>query len=461
MASGKKIDDLPNEILLKVFTYLSIGELAMSVQYVSERWREVSQDDKLWRNAVFSPRKDVTDEEIVKYLENMPALTSYSATRKTSNIVIDTLYECCRNVKRIDLHPSHCMTVSLMQKIVQHFPQIESLKVLLPYPVFLEQLKVAELIGRCQSLKSLSLVGSCQHSALVYEGVLTPIAEGCPSLQHVHLGDCGPITEDIQNLLGRKRHKLVSFSCKIYVTKDIAEYISECTKLQHLDIENYNDGLSYDDIQSLIKLTGLRSFAFRFCSEDVMNNLPMFFRSGSFSQLVHLDLSESYYINDILMNSVFENCPQLRYLNISGGQSLQNDGLRYIGRCSRLEHLDLSVCMDLTDGSMKYVGAGCHNLKKLDISACYKMTDKAIEYIVKCQNLQVLKFNYNDLTGSNFHLISTHLQHLDELHLENCKYLNELYIDELHKKMAHLKIIVARRCKEPYLDPEEAVLLLD
>jgi hypothetical protein len=117
--------------------------------------------------------------------------------------------------------------------------------------------------------------------------------------------------------------------------------------------------------------------------------------------------------------------------------------------------------MDLTDGSMEYVGAGCHNLKTLDISACYKMTDKAIEYIVKCQNLQVLKFNYNDLTGSNFHLISTHLQHLDELHLENCKYLNELYIDELHKKMVHLKIIVARRCKEPYLDPEEAVLLLD
>jgi hypothetical protein len=77
------------------------------------------------------------------------------------------------------------------------------------------------------------------------------------------------------------------------VTKNIAEHISECTKFQHLDIENYDDGLSYDDIQSVIKLTGLRYGAFHFCSEDIINNLPMFVVSGSFSQLVHLDLSES------------------------------------------------------------------------------------------------------------------------------------------------------------------------
>jgi hypothetical protein len=116
--------------------------------------------------------------------------------------------------------------------------------------------------------------------------------------------------------------------------------------------------------------------------------------------------------------------------------------------------------MDLTDGSMKYVGADCHNLKKLDISGCYKMTDRVIEHIAKCAELRVLKFNYNDLTGSNFHLISTNLQYLAELHLENCKYLDDEYVDELHRQMAHLKIIVARRSiSYPYLDPEEAVLL--
>lgn len=457
MATGKQFDDLPNEVLLKIFSYLSIEDLSMSTHDVSIRWREVSQDNKLWKNAVFSPRKEITDKEIIKYLENMPALKSFSATRIMANIVIDTLCRSCRAIQSIELHTSHNMKVPLLQKIIHHFPHIESLKVPLPYPVLLEQLKFAELIGQCQSLRRLSLDGNSGHT-FIRQGVLIPIAYGCPSLQHMHLGNYGQIDEDIQNILQKKRHHLLSFSCKIFVTKDIAEHISECTKLQHLEIENYNDHLLFDDIKSLLKITHLKYFTFRFCSEDVVNNLPLFFLSGMFSQIVHLDLSESYYINDITVTTICETCPQLRHLNVCGGQSLQNDGLRYIGKCVHLEHLDLSVCMDLTDGSMEYVGSGCHNLKKLDISGCYKMTDRVIEHVVKCTELRVLKFNYNDLTGSTFHLISTHLQHLAEVHLENCMYLDDVYVDELHKQMPRLKIIVARRCKELYLDPEDAVL---
>jgi F-box/leucine-rich repeat protein 2/20 len=461
MASGKQFDDLPNEVLLKIFTYLNIEELVVSTQNVCMRWREVSRDNKLWKNAVFNPRKEITDKEVAKYLESMPALRSYSATRRTGNIVIDALCKSCRNIRSIDLHYSHNMNIPLIQKIIQHFPHIESLRVPLPYHMLLEELiKFAELIGQCQSLRSLSLDGNAMCN-VVMEGVLIPIADGCPSLQHIHLGYHGHLHEDILNLLQRKRYQLLSFSCEMSVTKNMAEHISACTSLQHLEIANYNDHLLYDDIQSLIKLKNLKYFAFRCCSEDVVNNLPMFFLSGSLSQIVHLDLSESYYISDITVTAIFDSCPQLQHLNISGSQSLQNEGLRYIGKCSHLQYLDLSMCMDLTDSSMEYVGAGCCNLKKLDISGCYKMTDKAIEHVVKCKELQVLKFNYNDLTGSSFHLISTHLQRLSELHLENCKYLNEVYVDELHKEMMHLKIIVARRCKEAYLDPEEAVLLLD
>lgn len=461
MACGKQFDDLPNEVLLKIFTYLNIEELVVSTQNVCMRWREVSRDNKLWKNAVFNPRKEITDKKVAQYLENMPALRSYSATRRTENIVIDALCKSCRNIRSIDLHNSHKVNIALIQKIIQHYPHIESLKVPLPYPVFPEELKkFAELIGQCQSLRSLSLDGNFACSVVMWEGVLIPIADGCPSLQHMHLGYHGQLDEDIQNLLQKKRHQLLSFSCKIFVTKNMADHISECTTLQHLEIENYDEDMLYDDIQSLIKLTNLKYFAFRYCTEDVVKSLPMFLLSGSLSQVVHLDLSESYYINDITVTAIFENCPQLQHLNISGSQSLQNEGLRYIGKCIHIQHLDLSMCMDLTDRSMEYVGAGCCSLKKLDISGCYKMTDKAIEHIVKCTELQVLKFNYNDLTGSSFHLISTH-QHLAELHLENCKYLNELYVDELHKEMMHLKIIVARRCKEANLDPEEAVLLLD
>jgi hypothetical protein len=85
MECGKQFDDLPNEILLKIFSYLSIENLSLSTHSVSMHWRKVSQHFQLWRNAVFNARKDITNKEIVKYLENMAALK--------------TIFCCVRNSK--------------------------------------------------------------------------------------------------------------------------------------------------------------------------------------------------------------------------------------------------------------------------------------------------------------------------------------------------------------------------
>jgi hypothetical protein len=117
------------------------------------------------------------------------------------------------------------------------------------------------------------------------------------------------------------------------MTKDTAERISECTKLQHLGIEDSNDGLLYDDIKCFLKLTRLKYFAMRGCSVSIANNLRVFFQSGSFSQLVHLDLSSSYFITDITVMTVCENFPQLLHLKVSNCNHLQNEGLQYIGKC--------------------------------------------------------------------------------------------------------------------------------
>jgi hypothetical protein len=186
MAPGKQFD----EMLLKIFSYMSVEDLSLSTCNVIMRWKEMSQHSTLWKNAIFSPREEISNLEIVQYLENMPALKSYSSTRETSDIVIETLCRCCRNIQSIQLHKSHFVEVSLLQKIIHHFPHIVSLK--LPVPHVVRFLKLAELIGKCQSLGSLTLVkyedyGFEGHGPVTYKGILVPIADGCPSLQHIHL----------------------------------------------------------------------------------------------------------------------------------------------------------------------------------------------------------------------------------------------------------------------------------
>jgi hypothetical protein len=126
----EQFDDLPYEILLKIFLYLSNEDLSLSTQNVSMCCRAVSQHNKLWRNAVFNPRKEITDIEIVKYLENMSALKSYSAMRETANIVIDTSCRSCRNIQGVELHTSYSMEAHFCRKYYTTFYILSHLKFL-------------------------------------------------------------------------------------------------------------------------------------------------------------------------------------------------------------------------------------------------------------------------------------------------------------------------------------------
>ncbi|PSN39331.1 hypothetical protein C0J52_13307 [Blattella germanica] len=451
-AAIKIFDDLPNEILLEVFSYLSLEDLAFSAQDVCVRWRDVCQDHKLWKNKDFCPSLQLNENEIIDHFQKMPALRSYRASNVIPNRVIKSLCRYCKNIQKIDFHPAQVIKASILGEIVRTYPNIKSLALSLPFENRMEQLEIMKIIGNCRELTSLTLKGRVGET---FKLILFPIVIGCPKLQHFHLLYDNNIDDaNILPLLEGKKHHLLSFSQRLYISREVSEKLSECTKLQYLDIVNdVSEDVSHLAIEPLMKLRTLKHFGLRNSSEKLVDFLPNFFLSGSFSQLVNLDLSDTYFMNDTLVNAVCKNCPHLKRLLLSGSQILQNEGLKFIGCCKQLEYLDVSMSMDLTDGGMEYVGAGCNNLQCLDISGCYKMTDRVIEHIVKCKQLRVLKFNYNDLTGSYFHLISSHLPRLLELHVESGKYLSRMFVDELHKKMPNLKIVIARKYKDPYNIP--------
>jgi hypothetical protein len=77
-------DELPNEMLLKIFSYLSMYDISLSVRNVCTRWRAVSEDDEIWKNRVYSPHESTPKEEIICMLKNMPALNNFNTLECTS-----------------------------------------------------------------------------------------------------------------------------------------------------------------------------------------------------------------------------------------------------------------------------------------------------------------------------------------------------------------------------------------
>ncbi|PNF39133.1 hypothetical protein B7P43_G01363 [Cryptotermes secundus] len=462
MASGKHFTDLPDELLLIIFSNLSIEDLAMSVQHVNSHWKNVSQDDSLWEYQTFSPGCKMSDEEISRHLRNMPALRSFCPSRGTNTKVVDTLCKYCRDIRHIYFGYSHKLRNSTLHQILKKFPHIE--KLVIPLPKETDQLYFADLVAQFQKLTTLSFTSHCVST--VSNGVLRAIADGCPSLQCLDLGFGIFQNQDVEYFLEKKGQQLLSFCYRGYMSNVAHRFLTECANLEYLIYEHCNDDLPGTDIHCLSNLSQMRNLTLIAIKEGQTRNVSTIFKNESMSKLITLCLYNSNDFDGSSLTVILKNCPQLQRLTVEDC-ALTDYGFQYIGNCKNLQFLDTAGCSLITDKSMEYVGAGCPNLSHLRVADCYKLTNKGTEYvcsgcqklkylsiqncpemtddvmehIFKSKQLEVLELSCNShLSGINFHLIPSTLVHLTELHVQDCSSLDKKCMEKLKEEMPQLLI---------------------
>jgi len=455
MAYGKQITDLPDELLLEIFSNLGIEDLAFSVQHVNKHWKDVTQDDSLWKNHIFSPGYKMTDKEIARHLVNMPALKAFCPARGTNtNNIIPTMCKYCRDIRRIEFTAGHKLSNFRLQNIIKKYPHLEILHI--PLPKQSDQLHCAILVGQLRNLTTLNFSNNYVEAA---DGILQAIAEGCPALLHLDLGYTQFQDRDVQYLLKRRGKQLLSFSLRHYVSSISHRLLTDCCgNLQSLCYENNNHEIPTTYIQFPSKLLKLHSLKLSYFV------IPNIFKNQALSKLIHLHLLQCD-LDDTAITGIFMNCPHLKSLSLLW-ENIIDVSFQHIGNCKNLEHLTVRFCSSLTDKSMEYIGAGCPRLKHLDIGSCTGLTNKSIEYvckgcqklkyldmqycpqmtddvlenILKCRELEVLILSWNSqFLGTNFLLIPSKLIHLTELHVDGC-LLDRKCVHELQVMMPNLKI---------------------
>jgi hypothetical protein len=457
-AYGKHITDLPDELLLEIFSNLSIEDLALSVQHVNSHWKDVTQDDSLWKNKIFAPEHKMTDKELARHLANMPALRAFCLARGTTKNVIHTMCNYCRDIRHLELNAVHKLSSFRLQKIIKKYPRLETLQI--PLPKESDQLRCAILVGQLQNLTTLNFTH--KYVEEVADGILKAIAEGCPALLHLDLGFTMFQDRDIQYILKRRGQQLLSFSVQHYISTVSHRLLTDCcVNLENLRYENDNSDFPSAYINLLSKLSKLQHLTLSYF------DIPNTFHNLALSKLIILDIFDCYGLDDTKVTGIFTSFPQLKHLRFQG-QGISDDGFKHVGNCKNLVHLKITGCTSLTDRSMEYVGAGCPNLKHLDIerclgltnksteyvcrgcqklkylniSACCEMTDAVLENIFRSKELEVLVLAFNDqLVGTNFLLIPANLIHLTVLDVFGCHSVDEKCLHELQVVMPHLKII--------------------
>ncbi|XP_069675545.1 F-box/LRR-repeat protein fbxl-1-like isoform X5 [Periplaneta americana] len=464
MASDKHFNDLPDELLIKIFSYISMEDLAMSVQHVSGRWKDVSQDNALWKKKVFSPDEKTTDEEIARCLKNMPALKAYCPKRGTDRNIVNILCQYCKNIDHIEFTWSQKLRNILVKRILEAFPNIVNLSIPIPQERG-NHLEFAQLIGQFENLTTLNFTErSFQNIA---EGTLMAIADGCSSLQHLDLGYFEFPELEIRYLLKKRGHQLLYLHLSCYISTLGHELLCKCTNLKYLNYENSNNDLPRTYMDHLSRLSKLEELKLCEFKENQTKNIPNIFYKQSLSKLVNLSIYFCDGFGTAELTGIFTNCLQIQFLLIRGcidsgdgfkyignlkqlehldiacSDCLSDKGVEYIGvGCKNLKHLDMGYCLLLTTMSVEYVCAGCPKLKYLSICECPLMTDAVIESVIKCKELTFLDMKWNDeISGSHFHMIPSNLTHLKELDIYGCENVDPKCVAELQEEMPRLKIV--------------------
>ena len=330
---GVTLEDLPQEVLLHILTFLDIKSLSAMSQ-ANVFFHDFSQDPK-----AMSPS--------LKKFESMISL-----------LTLDEKLELAKNrgalLTQINLEDSDVTDQQLVE-LFKACPNIRSLN--LSY-FNLTDVAIAKLP---QDLRSLELM-DCEK--------LTDVAiERLPkSLQSLSLSYCPNLTDTAIEKLPHDLRSLELMDCKNLTNVIIDKLPKDLQSLNLCFCPNLTD---FDNLPE-----GLQAFDLSFCwnlTDASFANLPKGLQS--------LDISCPN-----ITDAVITKLPQdLKFLKLSG---LKLTDVKIEGLPKGLQSLDLSFCSKLTDVVFDNLPKG---LQSLNLSGCKKLTDAAIEKLPK--DLKFLKLS--------------------------------------------------------------------
>ncbi|XP_063235951.1 uncharacterized protein LOC134538502 isoform X2 [Bacillus rossius redtenbacheri] len=436
--SAVTIDDLPPELMMKIFESLRPEELLI-VQDVSTKWQVFARTSSVWETFVYSPETDSSEEDLIAFVEKCPMLKHI----RTKNIldkdkIIPAVIKNCYDIHSFCVEFMPSLEISQLEALFEAFPNIDTLLIRIEYHNASE---IVDRLSRCTKLKKLILSGQCCR-----DGVFKPIVDGCPSLEYLSFNGGFPnvsktdILYVLQNMNDRLSYLRFGFSP---ITQQIVNLLGTFTKLEDVLLHDatHNHIVDFKPLANIktLKCLKFESFASEF--SEMCRFLDVLF-GQPFPLLEKLDICFFHCEYDkTVLQKICQCYPNLKYLRLYGKHPADiKDGFKDICKLQRLESLGFSSSDTIMDDDIESLSR-CLKLKELDLRLNHLLTDKTIVHLAKCKALETLDLSYSSITGENLHMVAENLKLLKNLDVKQCKYLDEKNLLALADKMPSLKII--------------------
>lgn len=389
--------DMPDVVLLKIFSYLNAEDLAMAIPYIDFRWNELSKSPMLWKNITFTPPFHLTESDIIQHLKNMPELRSFRLRHgKYIDMIMTAIILHCKHIRRIVMEWKRGPSKQKVEELVHFFPQIECLDVVIPGSQF--NIDFAKLYGNFSNNSTLTMLSRWNSHLRLDETIPSVI--------------CLPGSEDVirEMMVVRMQHlETLGIACNL--TSNIFRMICNCKNLRYLFVYCEESQTTLEiDIYHLAALNHLECLQLQCLQRCILSSK----KSCVFPRLFKLEIVAGGGALFRLMNI----STNLRHLNLQES-SFVDENLVDISLCKLLIHLDISDNINLTDKCIEYVAYGCHNLQFLDVSYCENMTDDILNILQTCRDLQALRMDGFNLGEENCHKIPSLFPHLKEFSIKH------------------------------------------
>uniref|UniRef100_A0A7I4BQA1 F-box domain-containing protein n=1 Tax=Physcomitrium patens TaxID=3218 RepID=A0A7I4BQA1_PHYPA len=207
-------------------------------------------------------------------------------------------------------------------------------------------------------------------------------------------GNLSPIDRVSDDVIMRifaklSRREVIGISAVCRRWRDVAS----CEPLwKHVELVSVAESLGDRELGLLaekrLKHTAVLSIAL--CWRISSKCLGSLMKSDCGKQLLCLDLSFCN-LDDSVVNRVVENCSSLQRLRLFGGlHTVSGQALAGLANLSQLRELDLGLCVNVSQHTLKEIGSKLKLLVILSLAGCPRVTMANLLYLCGCVSLEAL-----------------------------------------------------------------------
>ncbi|ELR14175.1 uncharacterized protein ACA1_131780 [Acanthamoeba castellanii str. Neff] len=426
---------IPEELQLRILSYISQRELADTVSLVCRHWHVLANDASLWHSfpwkLLFSARQEqITLERRIRRLCVMHPDIGELTLRNTSAFperAIEHLLNRCKKVKTIDLdnsmnyYKSHLG--SFLDIITQNLSMLRHIacqNCYLPYPALAFRrpspaataaVALELVVTRIPNVVDLNL-SACE----IVPAVLNCIGERCRALLHLNLSHTAITATDVANILNQRKASLQTINIR-----DIPNVISSFYSLASNLLVDPEDVVSPSSSPRGNPTVKIQEFAQHFAhirtltisttTENEAAGINHFIEglARTNSSLVSLAIRSTSLSAEHLANLALARSTTLRKIDLSCCNKLDAKAVITItANCKRIEALNLNFLPQLNDSALMEISRKhSGSLRVLSLYQCSSITDEGVLAVIfRCARLKFLSLTKTSVTARSVRAVS-------------------------------------------------------